>query len=118
MTSEAIFRAIEEGHFQFVSEVLKADPYLIWLTDKNKTTLFQKAVLCREPEIFTLLHGHDVKDSVMDLKNKYNNNVLHMAGMSTAFSWSKSIQGSVLQMQRELQWFKVIPLTLYFIVLL
>lgn len=114
VVSIAIFRAIKEGQQEFVDEVLKADPYLIWARDKDRTTVFQQAVLYREAKIFSLLHEHDVKDSVMDKKDWYRNNVLHMAGKLTPSTRFKRIQGAVLQMQKELQWFKVIPLTLYF----
>ncbi|KAL4599254.1 hypothetical protein ACB092_11G114100 [Castanea dentata] len=106
VVSIAIFRAIKEGQQKFVSEVLKADPYLIWARDKDRTTVFQQAVLYREAIIFRLLHEHDVKDSVMDKKDWYRNNVLHMAGKLTPSTRFKRIRGAVLQMQKELQWFK------------
>ena len=110
----AIFCAIKEGHYEFVEKVLDADPYVIWGRGKDGITVFQQAVLYREAKIFSLLHGHVVKESVMYIKDAFRNNVLHMAGLLPASIRFKRIQGAVLQMQRELQWFKVIPLTLYF----
>lgn len=102
----AIFRAIKEGFKEFVSEVLNANPYLIWARDNKGATVFHQAVLYREAEIFKLLHEHPVKNSVMNLKDNSNNNVLHMAGKSTPSPRFKCIRGAVLQMQKELQWFK------------
>ncbi len=110
----AIFRAIKEGLFDFVSKVLEADPYVIWARDENKRTLFHQAVLYREAKIFGHLYEHFSKDSVMDRKDKSGNNVLHMAGISTPSIQLKRIPDAVLQMQKELQWFKVTPLTLCF----
>lgn len=110
--SFAIFRAVKEGFTEFVDEVLKANPHLIWARDQQWVSLFQQAVLYREAEIFKLLHEKPVKNSVMNLKDEFRNNVLHMAGMSTPSTRFKCIQGAVLQMQSELQWFKVISLNL------
>ncbi|KAK7812996.1 ankyrin repeat-containing protein ITN1 [Quercus suber] len=104
--SVAIFRAVKEGFTEFVDEVLIANPHLIWARDQQWVSLFQQAVLYREAEIFRLLHEKPVKNSVMNLKDEFRNNVLHMAGMSTPSTRFKCIQGEVLQMQRELQWFK------------
>ena len=111
----AVFRAIKEGFKEFVSKVLSANPYLIWARDNKGATVFQQAVLYREAEIFKLLHEHPVKNSVMNLKDKSDNNVLHMAGKSTPSPRFKCIQGAVLQMQKELQWFKVISLNLLYL---
>ena len=113
--SVAIFRAVKEGFKEFVDKVLNANPYLIWARDQQWASLFQQAVLYREAEIFKLLHEHPVKNSVMNLKDEFRNNVLHMAGMSTPSIRFKSIQDAVLQMQRELQWFKVISSNLLYL---
>ena len=113
--SVALFRAVKEGFKEFVDRVLKANPYLIWARDQQWASLFQQAVLYREAEIFKLLHEHPVKNPVMILKDEFCNNVLHMAGKSTPSIRFKSIQGAVLQMQRELQWFKVISLNLLYL---
>ena len=50
----------------------------------------------------------------LDFTNK--NNLLRMAGMSTTSTLLNQIPGATLKMQRELQWFKVIYLTLNFLV--
>ena len=44
----------------------------------------------------------------------HGNNLLHEAGMSAPSTSLDHIAGAALQMQRELQWFKVISLTFNF----
>ena len=90
--SVAIFRAIKEGFDEFVSEVVNANPYLIWVRDEQWANIFHQAVLYREDKIFMLLHNKHVKDSVLKRKDDFRNNVLHMAGMSTPSTRFKSIR--------------------------
>ena len=111
----AILRATKEGLFEFVLEMVKADPYLVWSHDNKSTCIFSVAVQYRQAKIFSLVYGHDTKHVVATAKDFfYGNNLLHMAGMSAASTSLNDIPGAALQMQRELQWFKVISLTFNF----
>ena len=110
-----ILRAIKEGIFEFVFDIVKADPRLVWCDDENSTSIFSFAVQYRHAKIFSLIYGLDVKSALISYRDSSNkNNLLHKAGMSAPSTSINDIPGAALQMQRELQWFKVISLTFNF----
>ena len=111
----AIFRAIKEGNFQFVYDIVKADPQLLFTCDSKSTCIFSFAVQYRHAKIFSLIYGLHTKHVVASSTDSfYGNNLLHTAGMRAASTSLNDIPGAALQMQRELQWFKVISLTFNF----
>ncbi|KAG7995169.1 hypothetical protein I3843_01G094900 [Carya illinoinensis] len=103
---QAIFRSIKEGAFEFVHDVVKANPDLLWSFDSNSRNIFSYAVLCRQAKIFSLIYGLDVKSNMVYERDNSGNNILHMAGMAPVSIMLNRIPGAALQMQRELQWFK------------
>ncbi|KAL4599441.1 hypothetical protein ACB092_11G127500 [Castanea dentata] len=103
---EAILRAIKEGIFEFVFDIVKADPYLVWSHDEKSRNIFSVAVQYRHAKIFSLIYGLDIKSAVASSPDSFDNNLLHMAGMSAPSTSLDHIAGAALQMQRELQWFK------------
>ena len=114
--SGAILRAIKEGIFEFVFDIVKADPQLVWSHDKKSTSIFSVAVHYRHAKIFSLIYGLDIKSALTSTVDpSKENNLLHMAGMLAPSTSVNDIPGAALQMQRELQWFKVISLTLNFL---
>ena len=111
----AILRASKEGIFEFVFDIVKADPQLVWCRNENSTSIFSVAVQYRHAKIFSLIYGLDIKRALICYNDSSNeNNLLHMAGMSAPSTSIADIPGAALQMQRELQWFKVISLTFNF----
>ena len=111
----AILRAIKEGIFEFVFDIVKADPDLVWSHDENSTSIFSVAVQYRHAKIFSLIYGLDAKPVAAGVADFfYGNNLLHMAGTLAPSTSLNDIPGAALQMQRELQWFKVISLTFNF----
>ena len=114
---DAIVRATKEGNFEFVFEIVKADPQLVWSNDGKSKNIFSVAVQYRQAKIFSLIYGLDIKIALADTRDDfYDNNLLHMAGMLAPSTSLNDITGAALQMQRELQWFKVISLTFNFTV--
>ena len=112
---EAILHAIKEGIFEFVFDIVKADPQLVWSHDKKSTSIFSVAVHYRHAKIFSLIYGLDIKSALASARDSSNkNNLLHMAGMLAPSTSVNDIPGAALQMQRELQWFKVLSLTFNF----
>ena len=110
-----IVRAIKEGIFEFVFEIVKADPQNLWTHDEKSTNIFSVAVQYRHAKIFSLVYDLDAKHAVASSCDSfYSNNLVHMAGMSAPSTSIADIPGAALQMQRELQWFKVISLTFNF----
>ncbi|KAB1225599.1 hypothetical protein CJ030_MR1G020814 [Morella rubra] len=103
----AIFRAIKDGNFEFVYEIVRANPDLLYVIElPTKRTIFMLAVLHRQAKIFSLIYGlQQIKTSLSGSDSSYNN-ILHMAGIFTMSTPIQHIPGATLQMQRELQWFK------------
>ena len=114
----AIFRAIKEGIFEFVFEIIRVNPDLIWTQDDEDKNIFSAAVLYRRAKIYSLIYSVDLKNVLTYDGDTSFNNMLHMAGKLAGSTQLNRIPGAALQMQRELQWFKVISLTSYFSVAL
>ena len=111
----AILRAIKEGIFEFVFDIVKADPQLAWSKDEKSANIFSVAVQYRHAKIFSLIYGLDAKRAMTCCKDSSSgNNLLHKVGMLAPSTSINDIPGAALQMQRELQWFKVISLTFNF----
>jgi hypothetical protein len=111
---DAIFYAIKKGIFEFVFEIVKESPDLVWSYDgKGVSTIFSAAVLHRQPKIFSLIYGLDVKNVLTYKHDNQKNNILHMAGMPVPSTLANRVAGAALQMQSELQWYKVPPSSLY-----
>ncbi|XP_023920105.2 uncharacterized protein LOC112031637 isoform X2 [Quercus suber] len=103
----AILRAIKEGIFEFVFDIVQADPQLVWTRDSKSSSIFSVAVQYRHAKIFSLIYGLDIRSALADsIDSLYRNNLLHMAGMLAPSTSLNHIAGAALQMQRELQWFK------------
>nr|XP_004304130.2 PREDICTED: ankyrin repeat-containing protein At3g12360-like [Fragaria vesca subsp. vesca] len=104
----AMFQAAERGLVEFLTEILKVNPYLAQIKNKKGQNLFQVAVECRQAEVFNLIHGfnQDNRKACMSMKDGDDNNMLHMMGISSPSSQTNRIRGAALQMQNELQWFK------------
>ncbi|KAL4599431.1 hypothetical protein ACB092_11G127100 [Castanea dentata] len=104
---DAIVRATKEGIFEFVFEMVKADPVFVWSHDAGSRNIFSVAVQYRRAKIFSLIYGLNNKNAFAVYTDSfYSNTLLHMAGMSAASTSLNDIPGAALKMQRELQWFK------------
>ncbi|KDP43903.1 hypothetical protein JCGZ_20913 [Jatropha curcas] len=101
----ASWRAARSGNQEFVIEVIKAYPQVLWLFNKNDgLTIFHLAVQYRQERIFNLLYQMGThKHFLTAMQDKSGNNMLHLAG---ELQPSTRISGAAFQMQRELQWFK------------
>jgi hypothetical protein len=107
---DAIFRSIEKGNFDFIFGLLKANSDLIWGLGEDNEPIFSFVALHRQAKIFSLIYRLANKNEMTTWVDKKGNTMLHMAGMTGASIQINRIPGAALQMQRELQWFKVISL--------
>ena len=113
----AIVCATREGIFEIVFEMVKQDPLFVFSHDAVSSNIFSVAVQYRRAKIFSLIYGLSTKNGLAGTVDSFNrNNLLHMAGMSAPSTSLDHIAGAALQMQREVQWFKVISLTFNFLV--
>lgn len=102
----ALIDAVMEGNIEFITSIAKANPSLVWNPNAS-SMLFQVALMERQAKIFSLIYGLRDKLSIVGVCDENRNNMLHRAAQLAPSRQLNHIQGPALQMQRELQWFKV-----------
>ena len=103
----ALIEAAGVGNVEFLSGIAKANPTLVW-NPHIARQVFEVAVQCRPAKIFSLIYGLRDKIAIVSYCDKDSINMLHKAAAVAPSRLLKRIPGAALQMQRELQWFKVI----------
>ncbi|KAL5715002.1 hypothetical protein ACHQM5_016892 [Ranunculus cassubicifolius] len=106
----AINNASKFGIVEIVSEFIKCNPNLQFSTDTESRDIFQIAAMHRQEKVFNLIYDMRNKKMITVRGDKSYNNLLHTVGLKTSSLQLDKISGAALQMQRELQWFKVIDL--------
>ncbi|XP_059657274.1 ankyrin repeat-containing protein NPR4-like [Cornus florida] len=105
--SRPLFVAVEFGNFEFIVELIRSYPDLIWKVDEESRSIFHIAVMHRQEKIFKLIYGIGAhKDLITSYKDANNTNMLHLAGKLAPSNRLNIVSGAALQMQRELLWFK------------
>ncbi|KAJ4838774.1 hypothetical protein Tsubulata_033749 [Turnera subulata] len=103
----ALFRAVKNGIPEFINEMIRACPALLFSVDGNQRNMIMSAIEHRQEEIFSLIFALDaIKYEITSATDKYGNNMLHLAGLLSPPDRLARASGAALQMQRELQWFK------------
>ncbi|PRQ35068.1 putative ankyrin repeat-containing domain, PGG domain-containing protein [Rosa chinensis] len=109
MVQKSIFKAIEQGHYEFVTQLCVANPKLILDThDEKGRNIFHFAIENRQKEVYSLIYELEEEkrnDIATHLVNS-DNSMLHFAANLFSVSYFDHIQDASLQIQRELQWFK------------
>ncbi|XP_038693142.1 uncharacterized protein LOC119991031 [Tripterygium wilfordii] len=103
---KAVFNAVKHGIVEFIEEIIKQYPDIIWSTDKNGRGIFLCATACRQEKIFNLIYHLGAKSLLAASCDKDQNTILHQAALIAPSSQLDRVSGAALQMQRELQWFK------------
>lgn len=107
--SQPLFVAAEFGIVEFVTELIRPYPDLIWKVNEQSRSIFHIAVVHRQERIFSLIHDIGAhKDMITAYKDINNANILHLAGRMAPVDQLNTISGAALQMQQELLWFKVL----------
>ncbi|XP_031262067.1 uncharacterized protein LOC116120258 isoform X1 [Pistacia vera] len=101
---QPILIATRLGILEIVEEILKVYDSALFFVDEAGKNVLQLAVLNRQEIVFGFMLKEAGKFLSQYMDNDLNN-ILHLAGKS---STSSKIAGSVLQMQREVQWFKAV----------
>ncbi|KAJ9559404.1 hypothetical protein OSB04_014018 [Centaurea solstitialis] len=100
------FFAVEMGNTNFLVELLRGYPELLWQKNHNRQTIFHVAVSHRHESIYNLMYDMGSLHNIMTrMVDKDGNNMLHLVGMK-AETPHKDVLGAVFQMQHELLWFK------------
>ncbi|XP_076895122.1 uncharacterized protein LOC143547624 [Bidens hawaiensis] len=107
--SNPIIEAASNGAYEVIQEIADTFPQAIWYGDTNGHFMIQLAILHRCEKVYNLTYQmSDHKHFHKTLKDPYNNNLLHLAGKLAPQQKLNLVSGAALQMQRELQWFKLI----------
>ncbi|KAK1410507.1 hypothetical protein QVD17_37044 [Tagetes erecta] len=113
-SSRVIFIAARTGNTNFLVELIRQYPDLIWKINDNGLTIFHIAVKYRHEGIYNLLYEIGaMKDLITPIKDEQGNTMLHLVGTRAKQKQLEDVSGVALQMQRELLWFqevkKMIP---------
>ena len=103
---DAIRQAVYRRNAEFIMKVTKANPELVWTNDLA-FGVFMLAIELRHAEIFSLIYGLPDKQAIASRHDAEGNNMLHKAASIPSSKTLNLIPGAALQMQRQLQWFKV-----------
>ena len=104
----AFHNAVKNGMVEFIIEVIKARPHLMVSGDHNLRNLFMSSIASRQEKVFSLFYGLEAdRAGFVSRIDRSGNTMLHLAAKLSPPSQLARISGAALQMQRELQWYKV-----------
>ncbi|KAE9459499.1 hypothetical protein C3L33_08618, partial [Rhododendron williamsianum] len=97
------------GIHEVVEEIMIAFPDVIYQAYEEGHTALHLAVINRHENIYNLTYQmrYDCKQYLSILRDNDGNCVLHLAGKLAPKHRLNLVSGAALQMQRELQWYKV-----------
>ncbi|XP_047336523.1 ankyrin repeat-containing protein At5g02620-like [Impatiens glandulifera] len=105
--SKLLFDAVIQGNVEFLVMLVGSYPDLMSSFNSQKHSLFHTAIRFRQEHILKLIHEIGaIKDLMVCITDKENNNMLHFAGKLAPANRLTIVSGAALQMQRELLWFK------------
>ncbi|KAJ0018835.1 hypothetical protein Pint_11949 [Pistacia integerrima] len=98
--------AAELGVCEVVEKIMETYPDAIWFTNENNHNILHLAVMNRQKKVLRLICGRSgYKHMLLRSQDIDKNNILHLAGKPK--SQSNQLPSAALDMQHELQWFKV-----------
>lgn len=120
---EALTQAVHNGNVEFIKSIAKANPSLVWIRYRQNI-VFSLAMQLRQVEVFNLIYGLHNKQEIIE------NCILSPSPLCQLITGPPSIPQNVvaipgppsipqnivsgsaaLEMQRHLQWYKVISFT-------
>ncbi|XP_059631631.1 ankyrin repeat-containing protein ITN1-like [Cornus florida] len=123
---EATKRAIKCGNAEFVEEVLRSNPTLLW-GNKESGSIFHMAIACRQERIWNLFYGFSIanRNKITEILVE-SHSMLHIAACPVVLSkvigrpdgtsekqgeqqfWKvfSHAPGAAMEVQREVQWYK------------
>ena len=107
----AIATAVKYGTVELIEECILAYPGLIWY-EFDGYNLFHLAIKERQVQVYNLVYqmsGHKAF-AASELHGEEKENALHIAAKLAPSHRLSTITGAALQLQSELQWYKVIIL--------
>lgn len=106
---KSIHNAAIFGISELVEMIIDAYPLTIYYRDpKTKKDVFMLAAAYRFENVINLFHNmNDRKYTFWGRADRQRNNYMHICGKLAPSDRLNLVAGPALQMQRELQWFKV-----------
>jgi len=112
---DAMLDAAKHGNVEFLNAMWEANHDLLWAMDNHGRDIFSYAVLHRKQNVFQFMYSHCGNKDVINYRtDMFDNNLLHLAARLGPLSDLNLRPGAALQMQREIQWFKVHSSSLVF----
>ncbi|GJR82927.1 ankyrin repeat-containing domain, PGG domain protein [Tanacetum coccineum] len=106
--TNSIFEATRRNVSTFIRMIMRWFPDAIWSTNEDVYNFIQYSVINRSEKIYNLLYEmSEHKNIYKTIKDPSGNNLLHLAARLAPTNKLNLISGAALQIQRELQWFKV-----------
>ncbi|XP_073266961.1 uncharacterized protein [Populus alba] len=103
----AFHNAVENDMVEFITEVIKHCPHVMFSGDDNSWDLFMYSIANRQEKVYSHFYGLEAKRArFVSIVDASENTLLHLAAKLSPPSQLARISGAALQMQRELQWYK------------
>ncbi|KAM1587404.1 hypothetical protein ACFX1X_026901 [Malus domestica] len=111
LKSDILYIATVNGIVEIIRTLLESFPHLIWVC-KNSTDqylLLPSAIELRHEHLFRAVYDKTARSKLMATAlPESRDTILHLAAKLAPLPQLSSISGAALQMQRELQWFKMV----------
>ncbi|KAM0053726.1 putative ankyrin repeat-containing domain, PGG domain, ankyrin repeat-containing domain superfamily [Helianthus debilis subsp. tardiflorus] len=105
--SQVLFIAAKMNNTQFLVELIREYPDLIWKTNDDGQTIFHTAVAHRHHQIYSLLYLiGSTKDLITPVIDQQGNNILHMVGKTPEKDAYKGWVAPPFRMFSEFLWYK------------
>ncbi|KAL6226787.1 hypothetical protein ACLB2K_000748 [Fragaria x ananassa] len=110
LNSEILYMATLNGISEIIGTLLDFFPDLLWARLSNdQYLLLPFAIEFRHEKVFRLVCDHNARSKLMaSTVLDSGTTILHLAAKLAPLAQLNSVCGAALQMQRELQWFKVV----------
>ncbi|XP_021979050.1 uncharacterized protein LOC110875156 [Helianthus annuus] len=106
--NNAILEATRQNADKVVRVIVSFFPNAIWSANEEGHNIIQYAVINHSEKVYNLLYQmSEHKNIYRTIKDTFGNNLLHLAAKLAPPDKLNHISGAALQLQRELQWFKV-----------
>ncbi|MFS7908871.1 putative ankyrin repeat-containing domain, PGG domain, ankyrin repeat-containing domain superfamily [Helianthus anomalus] len=104
---DAIIVAVKNNTIEVIEQITQSVPQSIW-TKENGYSLSQLSIINRCEKVYNFLAHEVTLDKYLHtvIKDKNNDNLLHLAGKLSPKHKLNMVSGAALQLQRELQWFE------------
>lgn len=114
LLGNAVLTAAKFGNVEVIAHCVESYPQVIWYYEEKYRSMLHIAVTHRQVKTFKLLRGYGARTKKLACwwEESTGNNILHQVAISAPPHVLNSVSSAALQIQRELQWFKVIHYSL------